>query len=320
MLFDYAQLAALAAVVGEGSFERAAQVLHVTPSAVSQRIRALEERVGAVLVQRGTPCTATAAGTPLLRHAERVALLEADLGAALPRPARGAAPVRAAPRALLRVAVNADSLATWWVEALARFTQEQPRVQIDLVVEDQDHACELLRRGEVLAAVTSGAAAVQGCNSHALGRLRYGATASPAFVQRWFGRGVNAEALASAPCLVFNRKDELQARWLQRVTRRSGTRAVQPPCHYLPSAQAFVDAALAGVGWGMNPSALARPHLAERRLVELVPGRVIDVPLHWQPSRLALPALDALTRAVLAVARPRLRDTERPARGGAKSS
>jgi LysR family transcriptional regulator, chromosome initiation inhibitor len=298
MHLDYAQLAALAAVIGEGSFERAAQRLHVTPSAVSQRIRQLEERVGAVLVHRGTPCRATAAGVPLLRHAERVALLEAELVAALPpSKADGAA------RAALRVAVNADSLATWLMPALARFAQAWPSVQLDLVVEDQDHADERLRDGDVLAAVTSSAAAVQGCGSDALGALRYVATASPDFVARWFARGVDARSLAQAPCLVFNRKDALQSRWLQRVTRR----ALAPPCHWVPSTQGFVDGALAGLGWGMNPLTLVQSHLNARRLVELVPQRPVDVPLHWQCSRLALPALAALTDAVRAAAQVELR-------------
>jgi LysR family transcriptional regulator, chromosome initiation inhibitor len=298
MVLDYAQLAALAAVIGEGSFERAAQRLHVTPSAVSQRIRQLEERVGAVLVHRGTPCRATAAGVPLLRHAERVALLEADLDAALSADGKV--------RASLRVAVNADSLATWLMPALARFAQALPAVQLDLVVEDQDHADERLRDGDVLAAVTSSATPVQGCNSHALGALRYVATASPAFVARWFAQGVDAAALAAAPCLVFNRKDALQSRWLQRITRR----ALAPPCHWLPSTQGFVDGALAGLGWGMNPLPLVQSHLKAGRLVELVPARHVDVPLHWQASRLALPALAALTNAVRAVAQVELRGSK----------
>ena len=55
-MLDYAALAALAAVIREGSFERAASALHVTPSAVSQRIRSLEERVGCALVVREQPC------------------------------------------------------------------------------------------------------------------------------------------------------------------------------------------------------------------------------------------------------------------------
>ncbi len=304
MQLDYAQLAALVAVVGEGSFERAARALHVTPSAVSQRIRALEQRVGAVLIQRGVPCVATPAGLPLLRHAQSVALLEAELPG-LARE-RGAAPGRAPLPCVLRLAVNADSLATWLMPALARFAQAAPQVQLDLLLDDQDHTGEALRRGDVLAAVTSMAEPVQGCNAHALGRLHYLATASPAFVKRHFAGGVTAEALAAAPCLVFNRKDSLQARWLQRATRR----AIEPPRHWMPSTQAFVDAALAGIGWGMNPQALAAPHLASRRLVELVPGRAIDVALHWQVSRLALPALALLTDAVLASAQVELRGSK----------
>jgi LysR family transcriptional regulator (chromosome initiation inhibitor) len=300
MQLDYPQLAALAAVVREGSFERAARALHVTPSAVSQRIRALEERMGGVLVVRGTPCSVTEAGRALVRHAERVALLESEL--ALPQAARGA---RDAPvvRATLRIAVNADSLATWFVTALAAFAQAQPQVSIDLLLDDQEHTGEALRRGDVLAAVSASAEPVQGCSVVALGRMRYRATASPAFVKRWFPRGVDAESLAAAPCLVFNRKDRLQERWLRRITRRE----LAPPAHQLPSSQAFVDAALAGLGWGMNPGSLARPHLAARRLVELLPGRVIDVPLYWQSSRLALPALARLTDAVIASARAPLR-------------
>ena len=295
MRLDYPQLAALAAVVREGSFERAARALHVTPSAVSQRIRALEERMGGVLVTRGTPCSATEAGRALVRHAERVALLESEL--ALPGATRGG-PASAA-RATLRIAVNADSLATWFVAALAAFARDRPQVSIDLLLDDQEHTGEALRRGDVLAAVSASADPVQGCSSTPLGRMRYLATASPAFVRRWFPRGVDADALAAAPCLVFNRKDRLQERWLRRATRRE----LAPPSHLLPSSQAFVDAALAGLGWGMNPQSLARPHLAAQRLVELLPGRAIDVPLHWQASRLALPALAHLTDAVLAAAR-----------------
>ena len=185
-----------------------------------------------------------------------------------------------------------------------------PQVQLDLALDDQDHTSEALRRGDVLAAVTSLAEPVQGCNSHALGRLRYAATASPAFIKRHFARGVDADALAVAPCLVFNRKDRLQSRWLQRVTRR----AIAPPGHWMPSTQAFVDAALAGIGWGMNPLSLVERHLSAKRLVELIPGRTIDVPLHWQVSRLALPALDALTDAVLGATRSGLRG------GGARTS
>ena len=61
-MLDYAALSALVSVVREGSFERAARALHVTPSAISQRIRLLEERVGCTLVVRGQPCRAIDVG------------------------------------------------------------------------------------------------------------------------------------------------------------------------------------------------------------------------------------------------------------------
>ena len=298
MRLDSPHLTALAAVVREGSFERAARTLHVTPSAVSQRIKHLEQRLGAVLVVRGQPCTATATGAQLCRHAERVALLEHELSAALPLPM--AAHRGAGARATLRVAVNADSLATWFVDALATFAAaESDTVQLDIVLDDQDHTADALRRGDVLAAVTASGEAVAGCNCLALGRLRYLATASPAFMQRHFGAGVDATSLAEAPGLVFNQKDQLHIRWLRRVTRRE----IDQPRHWLPSSQAFVDACLTGLGWGMNPIALVRPHLEAGRLAELLPGRGVDVPLYWQASRLALPLLERLTTAVLHAAR-----------------
>ncbi len=295
-MLDYALVNAIAAVVREGSFERAARSLSITPSALSQRVKLLEERIGAVLIVREKPSRATEVGQRLVRHAELVGLLEHDLQAALvgkvPRAAaRG--PV-AAPAPLLRVAVNADSLGTWFVQALCSFAADEHAL-LDVAVDDQDHTADWLRRGEVLAAVTATAAPVQGCRSHALGRLRYVATASPGFVARHFAAGVNAATLAHAAMLVYNAKDRLQERFLRQVTRRE----FKPPSHRLPSTQAFVDAALGGLGWGMNPLPLVREHLAAGRLVELLPARPVDVVLHWQVTRLALPQMQRLTAAVL---------------------
>ncbi|PWC33795.1 LysR family transcriptional regulator ArgP [Azospirillum sp. TSO35-2] len=303
-MLDYPLLSALAAVLRTGSFERAAQQLHVTPSAVSQRVKLLEERLGSVLVVRGQPCTGTAAGLRLCQHVEQVALLESELRHALPglpadRMADGGP-------ATLRIAVNADSLATWFVAAMA----EVPGCLFDLVLDDQDHSADWLRQGEVLAAVTASATPVPGCNSHPLGALRYRATASPDYRDRHFPDGVDAAAIARAPCLTFNRKDQLQAQWLRRVFgTASGTgagAAPTPPTHWLPSTHAFVDGALAGLGWGMNPESLVAGHLAAGRLVELVPGRPLDVPLFWQQSRIASTTLAELSRSVLRAGRSTL--------------
>ncbi|MCW2248934.1 LysR family transcriptional regulator (chromosome initiation inhibitor) [Azospirillum fermentarium] len=287
-MLDYALLSALAAVIRTGSFERAAQQLHITPSAVSQRVKLLEERVGTVLVVRGSPCTGTPGGLRLCQHVEQVALLESDLRQDLPAMEQGdgeGAPVT------VRIAVNADSLATWFIAAMAG----AEGCLFDLVLDDQDHSADWLRRGEVLAAVTSSPHPVQGCDSTPLGSLRYIATASPAFMARHFADGVTPDSLARAPRLTFNPKDRLQSQWIRQVFGAE----IPSPTHWLPSSQAFVDGALAGLGWGMNPETLAAGALRDNRLLALVPGRPLDVPLFWQRSRIASRRLDSLTRAVV---------------------
>jgi LysR family transcriptional regulator, chromosome initiation inhibitor len=294
-MLDYPSLAAVAAIVREGSFERAAKALSVTPSAISQRIKQLEERLGSVLIIRGQPCKATAMGHRLCSHIEQVGLLENELLNALKLPG-------GAERLTLRVAVNADSLGTWFMNALAEFTAHEDTL-VDVELDDQDHTVESLRSGDVLAAVTAHAQPVQGCNSVTLGRLNYLAVASPEFVRKYFSAGVTAATLAKAPSLRFNRKDRLQAQWVRRLCRRD----VAIPTHWFPSTQAFTDASVAAIGWGMIPEVLVRDHLRTGALVELVSGRPLPVPLYWQHNRLQVPVLSRLTHAVIRAARNGLR-------------
>lgn len=306
-MFDYALLEALAAVVREGSFERAARALHLTPSAVSQRLRLLEERAGQVLVLRDTPTRATPAGLQLCRHVEQVALLEQGLDGRLAGlPAAGAGPVT------LPLAVNADSLATWFVAAAARIAAQAPLL-LDLSLEDQNHTAERLRSGEVVAAVTALAKPVAGCRSVPLGTLRYLATASPAYLARHCPEGVTAEAMGRAPCLTFSRRDRLQTDWLDQHLGPHHGQALAPPTHWLPSTQAFIDACLAGLGWGMNPEPLVRQALARGELVTLLPDKPLDVPLYWQ-CRQALPVAPLLTQAVCEAAAAVLHPSLEPVR------
>ncbi|EKF43944.1 chromosome replication initiation inhibitor protein [Nitratireductor indicus C115] len=297
-MIDYAAARAVAAIVRTGSFEKAALSLHVTPSAVSQRVKQLEERLGAVLIERGTPCTATEKGALLCRHMERLGILEKELMEHLPGLADLSSPSR---HVTLNVATNADSLGTWFLEAIASFTGKTDYL-MNIAIDDQDHTADWLRRGKVLAAVTSNADPVQECRVTPLGALRYHATASPQFLRRHFPTGVTAEACETAPALTFNQKDRLQHIW----TRRIFGREISFPTHWLPSTQSFLEASLAGMGWALNPAELARDHLASGRLVELVPGKPLDVPLFWQINRLAAKHLHELTRAVVRVARDKL--------------
>jgi LysR family transcriptional regulator (chromosome initiation inhibitor) len=296
MRIDSRQLQAFAAVLREGSFDAAARALHVTPSAISQRIKGLEQRLGRVLVRRGTPCLATEAGAALQRHAQQLELLEAQ---ALAPFGLADATAQALP---LAIAVNADSLATWFAPALAAL-RERHGVVFDLHVEDQDHSGELLRQGRVLAAVTADPHPVQGCAVVPLGAMRYLAVAAPAFVARHFVAGVDAASLAAAPCNVFNAKDELQLRWMRRLTRAR----LAPPAHRVPSTHGFIHAALHGLGWGMNPDVLVAPLLERGELVEIVPGTPLDVPLFWQHWRLDADVMRDLTHGVRAAAAAALR-------------
>jgi LysR family transcriptional regulator, chromosome initiation inhibitor len=287
-MLDYPALAAVSAVVREGTFERAAQAMGITPSAVSQRVRSLEERIGAILIIRGQPCQLTELGRKLCAHFDRVRLLETEL---TPDLADQAGPERS--RVPLKVAVNADSLATWFPEA-ARIFGQTSGVPLDLTLDDEAHTADRLRSGEVMAAVTAEATSVQGCRTIPLGSLRYAACASPEFVARYFPNRITAPELAEAPSLRFDRRDGLQERWAQEAL---GIK-LDAPTYSVASTHAFIDLAIAGLAWGMQPVKLAEPHIDAGRLVELDPQTRIDVDLNWIVSGLPVASLDLLTKAV----------------------
>jgi LysR family transcriptional regulator (chromosome initiation inhibitor) len=292
-MLDYGSLSAVAAVVREGSFERAALALGVTPSAVSQRVRALEERLGSVFIVRGQPCRATKAGARICAHVERVRLLEGemDLPALFGEDAAKGPPT-------VRIAVNRDSLGTWFVPAIAGFTRSTGAL-VDIVLDREEFTSDRLRTGEVLAAVTDDASPVQGCRKLSLGSLRYVAAASPDFARTWFPRGADAKALAKAPVIIFDRPDHLQAKWAREI---KGAR-LTAPMHWIPATREFLDATLAGIGWGMNPLCLVKDMLADGRLIDLSPGKHVDVALYWQCARVGGRLLDALTKEVAAAAK-----------------
>lgn len=294
-MLDYAALAVVSAVIREGTFERAAAALCISPSAVSQRVRALEERLGASLIARTQPCQPTDLGRRLCAHFDRVRLLEAELAPTLPA-GMARRPVT------LPIAANADSLATWLPDAIAAFASASGCF-IELALDDEAHTAERLRSGEVMAVVSSDPAPVPGCKTSPLGTLRYIACASPDFVARHFPQGPGPEALATAPHMRFDRRDGLQASWAQR----RGTGPLSGTTHWVPSTHAFLDLGLRGLGWAMQPEALARPHIAAGRLVELVPDAPLDVPLYWTVARLHAGPLRALSEAVGRAARAQLR-------------
>ena len=295
--FDPSHLEALVAIADNGTFDAAARALHVTPSAVSQRIRALESVVGQVVVQRSTPCRPTAAGEVLLRLARQTRLLQEEAAEALSDGHRL--------QADLPVAVNADSLATWFRGAMsevARWSDQEQGLALRLHVEDQAHTADLLRRGDVLAAVTSDAVPVQGCTTEPLGVLRYFPAAAPELAARY--RTGRSPDWARMPVVVFNEKDRLQDDLL-------GDRPRPSIVHRVPTSADFLEAVCLGLGWAAIPEPQLRAELERGRLQRLTARGHLDVPLHWQRWRIDSPALTRLTDAVRRAARAGLRPSVR---------
>ncbi|MGD9941276.1 MAG: LysR family transcriptional regulator ArgP [Clostridia bacterium] len=278
-MIDYRLLEAFAAVLDEGGFDRAANRLGITQSAVSQRIRALEDGMGRILVLRESPPRATLAGERLLRHYRQVAGLEdetiADLGI------RGEAEFHHLP-----IAVNADSLSVWFLDAVSPFLVES-KTTLEIFVDDQDKTTRFLRAGTVVGCVASDKMDIQGFTATDIGAIRYNLVASPDFSQRWFPDGLDRASVTRAPIIHFNRDDTLQYRALSRIL---GTPPVVPPAHYVPSAEKLADAVLRGLGYAMIPERHALPEIRQGRLIELDPRGRLDTPLFWyrwnRPSRL----------------------------------
>ena len=282
-MFDYKLLSALAAVVEQAGFERAAQVLGLSQSAISQRIKLLEARIGQPVLVRATPPSPTDIGRRLLNHVQQVRLLERDLQRVVPALDDEGLPER------LRIALNADSLATWWAKAVGDFCADN-QLLLDLVVEDQTVGLKRMRAGEVAACLCASERPVAGARSVLLGAMRYRAMASPAFIARHFPQGVKAAQLPKTPALVFGPDDFLQHRYLAALGVDGGFEH-----HLCPSSEGFIRLTEAGLGWGLIPEQQVREQLASVALVELLPDKPIDVPLYWHHWRNGGQLLEALT-------------------------
>ena len=270
--FDPAALECLAALADAGSFDRAAQQLSITQSAVSQRLRALETALGRLLVVRARPLRLTEPGKVLLRYARQMQAMRADisreLGATRGHDER------------LPIAVNADSLATWVLPALDEVvhTGQREGYGLELIVDDQDFTHDWLRQGAVLGCVSTVREALRGCRVRALGVMRYIAVASPSFAARELPRGLTRDDFARVPFLVFNRKDDMQSQW---VSRAFGVRSPRLQERFVPSSEAYARAAAMGWGVGVMPELQVRPLLEAGSLVALRPEVHVPVSLHW---------------------------------------
>ncbi len=268
-MIDYRLLKAFAAVIEEGGFEKAADVLCITQSAVSQRIKQLERELGELLVVRETPPRATATGERLLRHHHQVRELEDELEAELDPP-------EDCRFRHLTIGVHTDSLSVWLFDALLPFLEEH-RATVEILQDEQDRVLGFLREGVAAACISPQPDPIQGCSSAPLGTLSYLLVASPAFRRTWFPDGLDPEAVSRAPVVHSDRNDRLQNLALSQALGRPPPGG---PAHYIPSTERYFQLVQAGLGYGLVPDLQAREALAAGSLVELDPAARLGLPLY----------------------------------------
>ncbi|RXZ38795.1 ArgP/LysG family DNA-binding transcriptional regulator [Oxalobacteraceae bacterium CAVE-383] len=290
------QATALLAVLDTGSFEKAAGRLHLTASAVSQRIRALESQFGKPLVVRNRPCLPTPAGVRLLQYLRRASQLEADFVADL--NGHDDAMWTAV------VAVNADSLSTWFFPELTEDLLRE-NVLLDLTVDDQDHTYRSLEAGRTIGCISSEPRPMRGCDAVPIGVMRYRLMASRGFQERWFPQGMTRQSAAQAPVIAYNRKDELQSRFLKR---QFGLLPDGFPRHYLPIPVPRLQAIEHGLGYGMVPELLLNESaMGCGGMVDLAPHHPTDVALYWHSWKVQSPRMASLCRRIVETGRKSLR-------------
>ncbi|MCI1218760.1 LysR family transcriptional regulator ArgP [Bifidobacterium crudilactis] len=279
------QLMALQSIIEEGSFDAAADVMHISQSAISQRIKSLESQVGHIVIQRSKPVQATAMGQLLLRLARQITLAQEEAAQRIESEQRSST-------VNIRIVVNADSLEGWVLPALAPVVKQS--IAIDIKRQDEHISTRLLRSGEAMAAITAEDTPVQGCTMTKLGSMAYFAAATPEFAERWFPEGLTRESLEVAPLVQYDRDDQLQYHFIRRITRAK----VHPPMHFVPTSTGYNDAVSLGFGWGLIPSTSFAAY-PRNTLVRLSPQEPLLLPLFWQQWKLSSPALDTVAQAII---------------------
>ncbi len=284
-MLDYKLLQALVTVIETGGFERAGIALGLSQSAVSQRIKLLESRLGQPVLTRHPTLQATPAGQRLLNHVQQVQLLERDLRKQIPELSND--------RGRVRIALNADSLASWWANAVGDFCRQEDLL-MEMLIEDQDVGLKRMREGDVAACLCSSDQPIAGARCVLLGQMTYRARASQSYIDRQFPDGLTPEAFRAAPAIVFGPNDQLQHRFLARFGYHGHF-----PYHLCPSSEGFVRLAAAGMGYGMIPDLQVKLAKPSKSLVDLAPGEAITVNLYWHYWRHGGEFMERLTDTLI---------------------
>jgi LysR family transcriptional regulator (chromosome initiation inhibitor) len=269
-MLDYKLLEALAIVVQEGGFDKAAQRLNLTQSAVSQRIKQLEEQTGQVVIARTTPPRATKTGQQMVKHYLQIKQLEDDLfGSIIPSDNKDFV--------CLAIGTNRDCLATWLQQAVQDFLKKR-KVVLEFRAADQEQTHQLMKDGDVMGCISVKSQAMQGCKIEYLGKMEYWLVATPEFMAQWLPNGITESSILAAPLILFDRKDEMHYQFFKQILEYIPT---QLPVHYVPSTRTYTSFIANGLAYGLLPEQECRPLLASNQLINLYPENPVYVELYW---------------------------------------
>jgi LysR family transcriptional regulator, chromosome initiation inhibitor len=265
---DYRGIEALYTVLELQGFEAAAQKLHITQSAISQRIKALETYYGQPILTRTLPYRATDLGKQLMGHFKQICLLEEDLERQIQK-------TTATPR--LSIALNRDSLETWFLDLIEN-TETFKDVLLDIIADDQELTLDHLKNGLVSACLSTSEKEILGGRVQFLGNMEYALVASPSFAKQFFSNGTPKECLRNAPALKFDQNDKLHERYLEKFFNLDGRTLNY---YVIPSVAGFKKLTIQGYGYALIPKIEIATELKRKQLIQLYPNKVWTIPLYW---------------------------------------
>lgn len=290
-MFDYPHLEVLLSVEREQSLEGAANALDVTKSALSQTLRLLEERQGAVVLNRAEMMP-TSFGAKLCRHYEHVSLLEqsffeshAHLFSERPTKTH-----------LLRIGVPDDTLVNWITDIAFQTNKGERGFLVDTELVNETAVAKALADHRLCGALTTTEFSIPGMLTFFAGTHTVRAVAAPDFVKRHFSRGVTREAIQQAPALRYDHQEPHMPMWLERNLHDP----IMLNSNFLPSSQAIANVCVAGIAWGMVSSLICDPALFDGGLVELIPESGLVQPLYWHVSAPLADVFKPITQALCA--------------------
>ncbi len=267
MTFD--QIRTFLWVARLGGFRKAAERLNLSQPAVSTRISNLENELRVPLFERGPGVLVlTKHGTLLLSYAEQMLFVEEEIKLRVANPSEA--------EGLFRVGASETIAQAWLPEFLKAFSEQYPRVNVDLTVDISLNLRAALLERRLDLAFLMGPVSEFSVENVAL----------PPFDLHWYRSTENEQTdLSQIPVISYSSKTRPHRELMSELSRRIG-----------PKLRVFASASLsaslkmiaAGIAVGPYPRALANDFLESGQIVEFDPG-FRPQPLAFTASYLAEP-------------------------------